>query len=150
MVARGTIQLPTSGTSKTLNLTKELINFRAGVVNKNIPGLSSSRAFQAAIFGRGREITLEGWFAGTQAETEAWLDFFEDWINADVSFQETARYYPMFHNSNQQNGTQDNYWNVLGTEFQWEHDEEEPGKIRFVLTMNEGTKAGAFNTTSGG
>jgi hypothetical protein len=151
MVARGTIVL--DGSSKALGtspagIVKEKVNLRAGLVNKNLPTLDSSLAWQASIFGRGREIIIEGWFQGTQSEIELFLTFFEDWVNAPLSFQETAKYYPMHHVTNiilPATG----YWNVMANDFEYEYDEETNSRIKYTLTMREGTKIGAFSALSG-
>ena len=147
MVARGTITLDAG--SKTLTLRNERINFRTGLVSKNVPLSDSDNTFNFAIFGRGREILLDGFFSGTQAQIEEFLEFFENWLNNSLDLGETGQYYPMHHPSNQVNGSQSFFWNVMMEDFEWSYDLEEPGRINFLMTMKEGSKAGIFAAESG-
>ena len=144
--ARGTIVLSTG--QKLLKLTKEKVNIRAGLLNKNLPTLDSSKAWQAAVFGRGREIILEGWFAGTQSEIELFLKFFEDWVNDNASFQLTGQYYPMFNKDNLVTPGE-GFWNVMCGDFEYNYDDVEPTMIRYAITMREGTKIGGYSGLSG-
>ncbi len=150
MVTRGTLVI--DGANTSLTLSTEEVSVQAGLIHKNMPLLSSEQAWQMAVWGRGREIMLEGQYAGTQAQIETFLGVIEEWVNENLSAQTTARYYPMFHKDNTlaaSNG-QSAYWSVLCDSFVYKYDEVEPTRITFTMTLREGTKLGVFNITSGG
>lgn len=150
MAGRATIVIG----SKTLTFSgvrNEKISLRAGLWNKNIPSRSSDQSASIAIYGRGREIVLQAHYSGTQDEIESFLLDIEQWVNEDLSFQEAAKYYPLFYPTDtSQSGTQAFYYNVLCDEYSSEYDEEEPNRINITMVLYEGTKIGPFSAESGG
>lgn len=151
---RGTLVIPNIGQlgPSQLVINKEDITIQAGLVHKNAPLLSSQNAFQAAIWGRGREIVLSGLFKGPQANFEQnFLFIIEGWVNETFSLQITAQYYPLNHSLNTNNaGKQTGYYNVMCDTFKYTFDENEPTLIRFTLVLREGTKLGPLNILAGG
>ena len=144
---------PNGITTNTWVITKEKVSIVAGLFFKNLPAKNSSSNFSLALWGRQREIVLDGLFVGTQGDIETFLAAMEAWVNKDASFQPQSKYYPKHngsgYNSSGTNGIkntsaasnqQDVYWNVLAESFSYTFDDQDPSLIKFTLVLREGTK----------
>jgi hypothetical protein len=153
MATRGSITI--GSTNTVLSVQEEEVALIGGVSNLNLPFMASENTFAAAIKGRVRNITIKGQYAGTQAQIEAFIKILDDWANADLSLQSTAKYYAMLNKSNDPingagNNVQLSYFNVLGRDFIYKYDNQEPTRITYTLSLIEGSKIGPLSSTAGG
>jgi hypothetical protein len=142
-------------------LSKERITVLGGLMSqKNLPFLPSRTSLQFPLWGRQREIIIEGRYAfNSQNDAEQnFIGPIEQWVNgSSAQVQDTANYYPMFYpyfgagDYNSDNtGLQNNYFNVLCDNFQYTYDEAMPSIIVFTIVLREGLKGGPLSDALGG
>lgn len=157
---RGTLVIG-SVVFNTWKISKERITVMGGLMaQKNLPFLPSRDSLQMPLWGRQREIVIEGRYTFTnQTDVEQnFLGVMEQWVNGSgIQVQTTAHYYPMFYpyfgpsdNNSDSFGLQNNYFEVLGDTFQYIYDENFPTIINFTLVLREGSKTGPLNELVGG
>ena len=141
-------------------ITKERITILGGLATQmNTPFLPSRDSLQMPIWGRGREVYIEGRYTFTnQTDCEQnFLGPMEQWVNGNgPQVQTTAHYYPMFYpyfdagdNNSAGNGLQNNYYEVLCDNFQYTYDENFPTILNFSLVLREGSKIGPLSELTG-
>lgn len=105
-------------------------SFKAGIIKVSIPFLKSSGAVGDSVLGKVRVLSVRGVKHGTQLEIEAFIKQFDDHTNVN-GFQDSLRYYPIFHSANTAGeGSQNGYYTVLINDFSHRASERNGG---FVL-----------------